>query len=150
MTITQAPPHDNWSEVSAALGERVALVHPGNAELIHAVQTSTLHQTAGLAQNGVPTAAADGGGVTVRAFWWGFHFEIDHPSLEVALNAADTVNSLVGMIGGAIPSPAQPWIILVAKFVAGAHQLLRGLDRGRGIYVSMSWFAPGIFVPTSV
>lgn len=90
------------------------------------------------------------GGVVVRAFWWGFHLEIDHPTLTSVLDSADTVNSLVGMIGGSIPSPAQPWIILVAKFVAGAHQLLRSLDHGSGIYISMSWFAPGVFVPTSV
>lgn len=145
MTTTQAPPHDNWTDISTELTQRVPLNHPANAELINVIRTSTLAQ----APAGVP-APQDVGGVTVRAFWWGFHIEIDHPSLESILTSADAVNALVGMIGGAIPSPAQPWIVLAAQFVAGAHQLLRSLDRGQGVYISMSWFAPGIFVPTSV
>ncbi len=27
---------------------------------------------------------------------------------------------------------------------------LKGMDRGRGIYIGISWFAPGAFVPTPV
>ncbi|WP_210583099.1 hypothetical protein [Streptomyces sp. GESEQ-35] len=146
MTTTQAPPYDHWTEISPELAQRVPFTHPANAELINAVRTSTLTP----AQVSLPAAAEGVSGVTVRAFWWGFHVEIDHPSLESILNSADAVNALVGMIGGAIPSPAQPWIVLAAQFVAGAHQLLRSLDRGQGIYISMSWFAPGVFVPTSV
>jgi len=146
MTTTQAPRHDNWTDISVELAQRVSLNHPANAELINAVRTSTPAQP----QVGVAPAAEVVGGVTVRAFWWGFHIEIDHPSLESILTSADSVNALVGMIGGTIPSPAQPWIVLAAQFVAGVHQLLRSLDRGQGVYISMSWFAPGIFMPTSV
>ena len=43
------------------------------------------------------------GGVVVRAFWWGFHIEIDHGSLQAALDAADVVNTLVGLIGDQFP-----------------------------------------------
>jgi hypothetical protein len=90
------------------------------------------------------------GGTVVRAFWWGFHIQISHEDLQAFLGGAGTVNTIVDMIGGSIPSPAQPFIKLAAAFVAGALGLLGGLDHGRGVYVSMSWFAPGIFVPTSV
>jgi hypothetical protein len=93
---------------------------------------------------------ANRGGTVVRAFWWGFHIEISHEDLTAFLNSADPINAAIGAIGGAIPSPASPFIALAAAFVAGALGLLRSLDQGNGVYVSMSWFAPGAFVPTTV
>jgi hypothetical protein len=90
------------------------------------------------------------GGTVARAFWWGFHIEISHEDLDVFLAVGSTVNTIVGAIGGGIPSPAQPFIVIAAEFVKGALGLLKSLDRGRGVYISMSWFAPGVFVPTSV
>ncbi len=98
-----------------------------------------------------PTATAQAAtGTVVRTFWWGFHVEFGHDDLESVLTAADAVNRVVSLIGGNIPSPAQPWIRLLAPFIASVHQGLRGLDQGCGIYVSMSWFAPGVFIPTTV
>ena len=90
------------------------------------------------------------GGTVVRAFWWGWHIQISHQDLETFLASAEPVNALIGAIGGGIPSPAAPFIALAAAFVAGALGLLKSLDRGSGVYVSMSWFVPGIFIPTSV
>jgi hypothetical protein len=147
----------NWQEVADELNKRVdnlssqasALTGVAVANSLAAQSTffgyaSQAFQPAG----GLPMRAETG--PIVRAFWWGFHIEIGHNDLETVLNAADTVNALVGLIGGNIPSPAAPWIKLLAPFVASVHQGLRALDRGRGIYISMSWFAPGIFIPTSV
>lgn len=119
---------------AAALSAR-GLGAPGEAEMQR------------LLREGFP---APRGGTVCRAFFWGFHIQISHEDLEAFLSGAVPVNELVGRIGGSIPSPAAPWIALAAVFVAGALALLRSLDRGNGVYVSMSWFAPGIFVPTSV
>ncbi|MBX3159457.1 MAG: hypothetical protein KF773_26030 [Deltaproteobacteria bacterium] len=94
--------------------------------------------------------AASRGGTIARAFWWGWHVQISHQDLQTFLNSASPINALIGAIGGGIPSPAAPFIKLAAVFVAGALQLLRGLDRGKGVYISMLWIAPGVFVPTSV
>jgi hypothetical protein len=96
-----------------------------------------------------PTFAARGGTVA-RAFWWGFHIQISHEDLMNFLGAAEPINAVIGAIGGGVPSPAAPFIALVAAFIAGALGLLRSLDRGNGVYVSMSWFVPGVFIPTSV
>jgi hypothetical protein len=91
------------------------------------------------------------GGTVVRAFWWGFHVQLSHEDLETVLNSADVINTLVDLIGGSIPSPAQPWIKLLAPFIASIHQRLREMEQDEcGIYVSMSWFAPGVFIPTPV
>src|SRR5207244_2328964 len=93
-----------------------------------------------------PRDVARGGGTVARAFWWGFHIEISHEDLTNFLAAADPINAMIGALGGGIPSPAAPFIALAAAFVAGALGMLRGLDHGRGVYVSMSWFAAGIFI----
>lgn len=90
------------------------------------------------------------GGTVCRAFWWGFRVQIAPRDLRYFLRGSSAVSNLVGAIGGGIPSSAAPWIALAAVIVAAILQLLRSVDRGRGIYVSMSWFAPGIFVPTRV
>lgn len=89
------------------------------------------------------------GGTVVRAFWWGFHVEISHQDLVAFLGTAAPINAIAASIGP-VTGPAAPFVALVAGFIAGALELLRGLDRGRGVYVSMSWFAPGVFIPTSV
>ena len=90
------------------------------------------------------------GGSVVRTFFWGFHVQLSHDDLQSFLVGAATVNTIVMAIGGGIPSPAQPWFLLIGGFIIGALAALKALDRGRGIYVSMSWFAPGLFVPTPV
>lgn len=89
-------------------------------------------------------------GVVGRVYWWGFNIEISHSALTKFINSADPINTIISNIGGSIPSPVAPWIKLVALFIAGALKSLKTLDKNRGVYISMSWFAPGIFIPTSV
>lgn len=149
-------PDDNWQSVARELAASVGWT---GLDSIASVNSYAAHA----AFFGSRTASTDGNqeqagagalsftdGVTVRAFWWGFHVEFSHQAAIRILDSADVLNSVVSSIGGSIPSPAQPWIKLLAPFIAGAHKLLRELDKGRGLYVSMSWFAPGVFVPTAV
>ncbi len=137
MSTTTLSHTDNWEDVFRVLTDmdiEVTVPTPANRPTVRSTDGSS----------------AARGGVAVRAFWWGFHIELDHGTLEQVLNASDTVNALVGVVGGSIPSPAQPWIVLAAQFVDAAIELVRKADEGNGVYISMSWFAPGIFVPTGV
>ena len=145
-------PNGNWEEVSSALTQRLRESRGDGQQLIHRVIEANERAAEAAYFSGVSLSARAQvrGGSVARVFWWGFHVEISHQDLPTVLGAADTVNTLVDLIGGSIPSPAQPWIKLLAPFISGTLQLLRALDRGRGIYISMSWFAPGAFVPTSV
>lgn len=155
----------NWQEVAAELefrfgglpgqGDALAGVAAANSlaaqSTFFGAQGPDTTSTATAPSVATPATTVQASGATVvRAFWWGFHVEIGHEDLETVLNSADAINSLVALIGGNIPSPAAPWIKLLAPFVASIHQRLRELDRGRGIYISMSWFAPGVFIPTPV
>jgi hypothetical protein len=149
--------HGNWEQVLAELtqnGENLKETEFMN-RVIAANSQAAQAKFFGFPESYGMTAAslmqtAVKGGAIVRAFWWGFHIEISHEELQKFLNSADPINAVIGSIGSSIPSPAAPWIALAAAFIAGALKLLRNLDKGRGVYVSMSWFAPGVFVPTTV
>jgi metacaspase-1 len=136
----------NWHEVQAELSRRLPNWKPPEVVSAMASPASSVAVIASPAS--LPSRAVSGPPI-VRTFFWGFHIEISRSSLQDFLRVADPVNAIVGAIGP-ITGPAAPFVIVAAGFVAGALQLLRGLDRGSGVYVSMSWFAPGIFIPTSV
>lgn len=99
-----------------------------------------------------PSQTAAQGRTVVRAFWWGFHVEISHPDLQQIVNSPDPISVAQRLIrSGNIPGAVVPFIGAVISFIVGnALKLLQGLDQGRGVYISMSWFAPGVFVPTTV
>ena len=88
------------------------------------------------------TRVTENGGTIVRAFWWGFHIQLSHDELSTT----DPVRGLVEME----PTPASPFLAGAAAFMASSVHILRNLDRDEGVYISMSWFAPFIFVPTAV
>jgi hypothetical protein len=139
----------NWQEVDAALAERIQETR-GQSPIYEMIKkNATVAETAYFG-NDLTSSRGMRGGSAVRVFWWGFHIQISHEDLPTLLSAADTVHALVSLVGGNIPSPAQPWIRLVTPFISAALQWLPSLDRGRGIYISMSWFLPGHFIPTTV
>jgi len=152
--------YDNWVDVSDELARRIAGGRSQDATMagvLERISAAVLEDFTGFDKafggvTGEPTteSVSRAGDVVVRAFWWGFHVEISHDALNSILDSGDSINATVDAIGGSIPSPAQPWIKLLAPFVAGVHALLRQIDQGRGIYVSMAWIAPGLFVPTAV
>lgn len=151
---TDAPPP--WYALFAELDRRASADASFRRELLagSAAASRELSSTLGhdLTDNRTaeePGRAQARGGTVTRAFWWGFHIEISHQDLQSFLSVANPINAIVATIGS-VTGPAAPFIALIAGFIAGALGLLAGLDRGRGVYVSMSWFAPGVFVPTSV
>lgn len=125
----------------AALGSRVALE-------VFATRSGPLAPAFPGALHGGQERAPSGPPI-VRAFWWGFHIEASSQGLSDFAASADPVAAIIAAIGP-VTGPAAPWIALAAAFFAGALALLKSLDRGKGVYISMSWFAPGVFVPTTV
>ncbi|XVV08190.1 PLAT/LH2 domain-containing protein [Actinoplanes sp. CA-131856] len=147
----------NWESVAKELETRVggAVADPAfltTAALANSAASATAFfgVAPDFAGGGRGLSTQARGGTVVRAFWWGFHVQFSHEDLVTILDSADMVNTTVAVIGGNIPSPAAPWIKMLAPFIAALHDGLRSLDHGNGIYVSMSWFAPGVFVPTTV
>ncbi|HKP98657.1 MAG TPA: caspase family protein [Fibrobacteria bacterium] len=158
-TLWKPSPYDNWESVRAELLRR----HPGKDDSVAAVvrrlpaDSRAARNHPGYSGNayfethGREEALVRGsrGGTVARAFWWGFHIEISHEDLQIFLGAADPINAIIATVGTQT-GPAAPFVALAAAFVAGALGLLRGLDRGMGVYISMAWLVPGIFIPTTV
>jgi hypothetical protein len=84
----------------------------------------------------------------VQAYWWGFQIYLSHQDLQSFVPGATAVNAVVAVVGGLVAGPWSPWIAAAAAFITAALNLLKGMDTGSGVFVSMSWFAPGAFVPT--
>jgi hypothetical protein len=57
---------------------------------------------------------------------------------------------LISTIGPLCPNAVRPFLSVAQLFLAGASAVLVAVDHGRGVYISMSWFAPGAFIPTSI
>ena len=136
-----------FAEVERKLKQDQGLADAFNARVAQLGQD--LAARSGVAPTSAPAGAVSRGGVVARAFWWGFHIEIPRNDLQQFLSVANPVAAIIAAIGP-VTGPAAPFIGLAAAFIAVSLGLLKGLDRGRGVYVSMSWFAPSIFVPTSV
>jgi metacaspase-1 len=151
----------NWAEVQAALERRFQgrgpsglLQNPAAANAQTAVDAFTKATGLTLPQalvgdRGWGEVRAPTGSPSVHAFWWGFHIEVSSQGLQEFMSVADPIIAVIRKIGP-MTGPAAPWIALVAGFIAGALKLIEVLDKGRGVYINMAWFAPGIFVPTSV
>jgi hypothetical protein len=89
------------------------------------------------------------GATSIRGDWWGFQIYVSHADLSIFLETATPLVALTATLTANLWPPAASYIAAAAAFIAGAFALLRTLDRGAGVYISMSWFAAGLFVPTT-
>lgn len=90
------------------------------------------------------------GGTVARAFWWGFHVQISNEDVNTIVNVADGATTVLDFLLAVAPPAIKPFLAAVRIFVTLSKEVLRAVNRGRGVYISMSWFAPGLFVPTAV
>lgn len=149
----------NWADVQAALNARAR----GGTDL--SALTNSIDANARAAQiaffggevavpdtdrNRGAVSAPTRGGTVVRAFWWGFHIQISHEDVRGVIDAINGAQVLIGALGSNVPAKVRPFLAPVQVFLEISKAVLQALDRGNGVYISMSWFAPGIFVPTSV
>jgi hypothetical protein len=96
-----------------------------------------------------PPPRPDPSKVLVETFWWGFHFVVPESVVTVWNDIILTTGDVLDTISDAT-GPAAPFIDLIAGYLQTYYKVAVQVDRGNGLYVSMSWFAPGIFVPTPI
>ena len=84
------------------------------------------------------------GAIACHTYWWGFQLEIPHRILREWSEDADS-ESIAAVIGPAT-GPAAAYRRRAARWIADHVTVLQQDDRGAGIYVSMTWMAPNIFV----
>jgi len=93
-----------------------------------------------------PPSAED---ITVEVFWWGFHFRIPESRMAYWVAGGLSVGGVLGAVAGTT-GPAAPFLSLVAAYVVAEFETAKQVDVGNGVFISMTWFAPGIFVPTAI
>lgn len=85
------------------------------------------------------------GTVACRPYWWGFELEIPHAVLAEwkgeTIDASDIVTAMGDVVG-----PATSFRRRAAMWIAARVDELQRLDQGYGVYASMTWMAPNIFV----
>jgi hypothetical protein len=86
--------------------------------------------------------------ITAEAFWWGFHFIIPETLMDEWTQTGVAVGKVI-QAASTFAGPASIFVNLFGAFVEAEFQLCRAVDQGNGVFVSMCWFAPGIFVPTT-
>ncbi len=148
--LARAVSGPSWMMFAAALDHAVT-TNPDLERALQAVAARSVRTALAIRDLPVPsvdeflsslrTRVAARERTVVRSFWWGFHIQISHDGLA-AQNPVSALDHL--------PGPAAPFLAKAAGFVASSLETLRSLDGGNGVYISMSWFAPFIFVPTSV
>lgn len=89
-----------------------------------------------------------------EAFWWGFHIYVSHANIGWALgaNGAAAAVGALAAVFSAIPVVQFIGWALAAWFFANlvVMSAMDAANNGRGVWISMLWVAPGIFVPTPV
>lgn len=93
-------------------------------------------------------AAPPSGAITCRTYWWGFQLEIPHAILATWVPDTTESPEVVAAIG-TIANTIAPFRRRAAAYIASRIGELQQLDRGAGTYVSMTWMAPNIFIPSS-
>jgi len=86
--------------------------------------------------------------VTVGVNGWGIVFTLSHNAAQDLAFGSDVVSTIVGIVAAAFP-PAALVAGLVAGFIALNAQLIRGVDVGNGVFLTVPWLLPGVVIPGS-
>lgn len=87
--------------------------------------------------------------ITVEAYWWGFHLRVPEILMSSWLAGGLSAGAVVGAIAGAT-GPAAPFVAAAGAYITAEFNAAAEVDQGNGVYISMSWFAPLVFVPTAI
>jgi hypothetical protein len=140
----------NWEEVASALSQQSQTTRDLDGFMSKVITANAAAAQAAYSASKNGSDAGDRGGSQFAVYWWGFHIQVSHQDLTSLLNTIDPSGPIATFLRAVIPPSYQFWITAATPFVLASEALLRALDKGKGIYISMSWFAPGVFVPTTV
>lgn len=109
-------------------------------------------------------APTQSGAPACRAFWWGFHLALPPAALARLAAAGGAVattapaaptaapTTALSLAGHPVPVPprAAPHVAALTRYLSEHFAEVRSHDRGAGVLISMSLFAPGLFVTTAI
>lgn len=137
---------ERWRDVLFELVKRAK----GDAEFRARVEATgaVLDNLEGLLQRSPVESISPAGTIACSTYWWGFQLEIPHGILRGWSEEIDS--ECVASAIGAVTGPASSFRRRTAMWVASRIGELQAHDRGAGVYVSMTWMAPNIFVATPI
>jgi len=100
----------------------------------------------------VPPAPPDVNPPTINVFWWGIQFVVEEPALKYVLSIDGIAGAVEGFLAAAAAAapPADLIVGALALYFAVEAAVITAVDQGKGVYLSMTWIAPGLFLPTSI
>lgn len=87
--------------------------------------------------------------ITVQTYGWGFHFVVPEALMQDWTGAGLAVAEVV-QFAATFAGPAAVFVEALGEYLEAEFDLAKAVDKGNGVYVSMSWFAPALFVPTPI
>ncbi len=133
---------DRWREVFSELVRRAR----SDAEFRSRVEATgaVIDDFDAVLQRSRAARTPASGAIECKAYWWGFQLEIPRATLagwQDHTAAKAIVTTLETSFG-----PVAAFRRRVAAWVANRLDELQQLDQGNGVYTSMTWMAPNIFV----
>jgi len=139
-------------QIQSALAHVASQAHAGAA--VHgsaAAVPSAADIVAAIIKSASEPPAVARGPISAQGFVWGFSIYVPESEMQALLAGGAALATLTGAVGAALSGTwAAPFIALLAAYIAAELAWMKAIDKGRGVAVSMSWVAPGIFVPTAL
>jgi hypothetical protein len=91
--------------------------------------------------------------ITAHANLLKYWFVIPESAMKEFETGGDVVATFMTLGGAAIAASGGalgPVVLVVAAYVAAELALMKAVDRGKGVYLTGYWAAPGIIVPTPI
>jgi len=88
------------------------------------------------------------GDLSAGANGWGIVFTLSHNAALTASFGAKWISQALSLAGELFP-PASFVIGLVSAFISLNGELIKAVDVGKGVYLTVPWLLPGVVVPTS-
>ncbi len=91
--------------------------------------------------------------ITAEALFWGYRFTVPESAMK-DLNAAGSAVTAFMSLGGTVIAASggalAPAVGIAAAYAGAEMALMNVADHGKGVYLSATWVAAGIIVPTAI
>ncbi len=90
--------------------------------------------------------------ITANAFWWGDNIVFPEPVMKTLNTVGDIAKALGPLLASAAAAAEflLPFIPLIIGYVVADFAIMKAIDQGKGVYLSATWLAPPLLIPTPI
>lgn len=78
----------------------------------------------------------------------GFVVILEHREVDAAVTVATTGGDMTGFLASKIPGIPALVLAVVSRYLAAEAALIKAMDLGHGVYLTMPYLTPGLVIPT--